>query len=345
MNRYGVGVILLAIGLGLLAVFAVRFHTDRRRVGNGVFLLLGSACTGVWAISMGDDDVLSALALALLIAAPPLILLLAVLLIVNGAQLIRREGVRVHTLLPLGTAAAILLPYALFVTAYVTGNLWFAVGTASATLVVGYIGFALLAFSVYAFVYGRLGYRPGMDAIVVHGAGLDGGQVPPLLAGRLDRALAVYRTEVASGRCPLVVTSGGKGDDEDVSEADAMSTYLVDNGMPPEAILHEDRSTNTRENLLFTKELLAERGGAARMVLVTSNFHVLRTAILARGLDLDAEVVGARTAFYYLPAATLREFAGVVVRYKWTNFVACLALIALPPLAVLAVRGLPIAAG
>jgi uncharacterized SAM-binding protein YcdF (DUF218 family) len=66
------------------------------------------------------------------------------------------------------------------------------------------------------------------------------------------------------------------------------------------------------------------------MVLVTSNFHVLRTAILARRLNLDAEVTGARTAFYYLPSAVFREFVAVLVAYRWTNVLACLALVALP---------------
>ncbi len=77
------------------------------------------------------------------------------------------------------------------------------------------------------------------------------------------------------------------------------------------------------------------------MVLVTSNFHILRTAILARRLDLDAEVTGSRTAFYYLPAAILREFAAVVVAYKWINVLTCLALVALPVLALPLTQDMP----
>ncbi|MTJ76612.1 hypothetical protein GL305_10545, partial [Nocardia seriolae] len=73
-----------------------------------------------------------------------------------------------------------------------------------------------------------------------------------------------------------------------------------------------------------------------RMVLVTSNFHILRTAILARHLDLDAEVTGARTAFYYLPSAILREYTAILFEYKWINAVACLAMAALPLLVTVA---------
>jgi uncharacterized SAM-binding protein YcdF (DUF218 family) len=63
---------------------------------------------------------------------------------------------------------------------------------------------------------------------------------------------------------------------------------------------------------------------------------VLRTAILARRLRLDAEVTGAKTAFYYLPSAFLREFAALLVAYKWSNVLMGLASVALPPLVLLA---------
>ncbi|WP_198428494.1 YdcF family protein [Nocardia bovistercoris] len=332
-----------AIGLGLLAVFAVRFVTDRRRLGNGVFLLLGSIFTGVWALTMGVEEALPVLAVVLVVLAPLLMVAAAVLLLVNGIQVCRREGISLHTALPSGVALVFLTPYTLYVIAFALGDLWFTVATASVTLVVSYLGLLLIAFLLYAYVYKHLGYQPGMDAIVVHGCGLDGGRVPPLLASRLDLALEVYRAEIAAGSGPSIVTSGGKGDDEKVAEAEAMSAYLMEAGIAPEAVLHEDRSVDTRENLLFTKELLTVRGSSARMVLVTSDFHVLRTAILARQLDMDAEVVGARTALYYLPAAILREFAALVVQYRWTNVVAGSVLAALPPIAVLTV-GVPVAA-
>ncbi|WP_216912491.1 YdcF family protein [Nocardia noduli] len=332
--------ILLAIGLVMFGVFAARFHTDRRRLGNGVFLLLGALFAGVSLVTAAGDGMLRLLAVVVIVLSPVAVLTLAGLLVGNGVQMVAREGLRLPNVLSLGAGLVLLFPYVLFVTAVVAESIWIAVGAASLTLVIGYFGLSLIAFLVYAFLYGRLGYQPGMDAIVVHGAGLDGGRVPPLLASRLDRALAVFRAEFDSGRSPVVVTSGGKGPDEEVSEALAMSTYLVENGLPPEKVVHEDRSTNTNENLLFTAELLGDRGGSTRMVLVTSNFHILRTAILARRLELDAEVVGARTAYYYLPSAVLREFVGLIVEYKWMNTTACLALLALPPLVVLTV-GVP----
>lgn len=330
------------LGLILLAVFALRFRKDRRRLGNGIYLLLALIFLGTWAIGSGvGGDLPMVLAGLLLVLSPLLVLLLAGLLMVNGVQMVRREGLRVANLLSMALGIALLAPYLLLAVAWFTGNLWLVVALASLTMVISYVGFVLVAFLLYSLAYGRLPYRPGMDAIVVHGSGLVGARVPPLLARRLDRAIEVFRAETAAGRAPVLITSGGKGSDEEISEAAAMAGYLVERGIPAGAVVLEDRSTTTRENLLFTRDLLGARGSTTRMVLVTSNFHILRTAILARELGLDAEVTGARTAFYYWPSAMLREFAAILVANRWVNGIACVVLAALPLLAFLASRGLP----
>ncbi|MEU7633833.1 YdcF family protein [Nocardia sp. NPDC049220] len=334
--------ILLVIGLVLLGVFAVRFRNDRRRLGHGVYLLLGVAFTGAWVIGSGAErDLPVVLARLLVLLSPVLVLVLAGLLMANSVQMVREEGLRVSNLLPFGLGVVLLVPYIVLATAILTQDRWLVVALASLTMAVSYIGFLFAAFLLYSLCYGWLPYRSGMDAIVVHGSGLVDGGVPPLLAARLDRAIEVFRAEVAIGRAPLLIASGGKGSDEVVSEASAMAGYLVDHGVPADRVLREDRSTTTEENLSFTKQLLGEHGPTTRMVLVTSNFHILRTAILARRLNLDAEVTGAKTAFYYLPSAFLREFAALVVAYKWMNLVTAIALVSLPPLALVATRGLP----
>ncbi|MGK8525186.1 YdcF family protein [Nocardia asteroides] len=332
--------LLLVVGVILLGVFAVRFGRDRRRLGHGVYLLLGTAFAGAWAVGrVAEGDLPVVLAPLLVLLSPLVVLVLAGLSIANGVQLVRREGWRFPNLLPLLLGIALLTPYVVLALALLTENFWFVVLLASLTMAISYVGFLFAAFLLYTLCYGLLPYRPGMDAIVVHGAGLVDGDVPPLLAARLDRAIAVYRREAAAGHAPLVIVSGGRGPDEEVSEASAMAEYLIGRGVPEDRVVREDQSGTTEENLLFTKRLLGERGAATRMVLVTSNFHILRTAILARRLDLDAEVTGAGTAFYYLPSALLREFAALLVAYKWTNGFAGVVLVSLPPLALLVTRG------
>ncbi|MEU0540640.1 YdcF family protein [Nocardia sp. NPDC005978] len=328
----------LMIGVVLLGWLGLRVYREPRRIGNGVLLLIAAAFCVLGLIELDSESPVS-IAVVLLLAASPLVLLiLAGLLMMNGVQMWRREGRRPANLLSFGLGVAMLLPYALFIVAFELEWEWMTAVFGSVLLVECYLGFILLAFLVYSWVYLRLPYRRGMSAIVVHGSGLIGARVPPLLAARLDKALEVHAAETAAGRTPVLVTSGGKGSDEDVAEADAMADYVVGRGFPAEGVLREDRSATTRENLLYTAGMLAARGLSGPMVLVTSNFHALRTGILARRLGLDATVVGAETAFYYLPSAILREYVAILVEHRWTNALICAALASLPLLAMVAVR-------
>ncbi|MGD7705117.1 YdcF family protein [Microlunatus sp. Y2014] len=109
---------------------------------------------------------------------------------------------------------------------------------------------------------------------------------------------------------------GGQGSDEPVAEAVAMAEYLREQGVPDDRILVEDRATNTEENLRYSRALLDSAGHDEEMLVVTSNYHVMRAAFLARELGLPAQAVGAPTAAYYLPSAFLREFVAVLTRHK-----------------------------
>lgn len=85
-----------------------------------------------------------------------------------------------------------------------------------------------------------------------------------------------------------VVVSGGKGTDEVLSEAQAMANYLVDRGFPEEQILLEDRATNTKENLLYSMELLKLEPGED-VIVVSNGFHLARTRMLWSRLGGDRE--------------------------------------------------------
>ena len=81
-----------------------------------------------------------------------------------------------------------------------------------------------------------------------------------------------------------IVTSGGQGSNEPVSEARCMADYLMDGGVPEDQILLEDRSHNTKENFLYSKELLADEGidvGETDVLVVSNGFHLTRARMLA----------------------------------------------------------------
>ena len=307
------------------ALFAVGFRRDPRSVRNATWLGLALVLVGLWALSSARGrvaDVLGYVVVGIVLAVG---LVLPVLLIGNGLVMVRREGRRLANLLSLIAGLGILAVDAVFLIALEGGIGWIGALAGGVVLLSAYAGFILVSLLIYAFVYARVSRRDAYDAVIVCGSGLIGDRVPPLLAGRLDRAAAVYRGQE---RRPLVVVSGGQGVGELVPEAVAMRDYLVAQGVPEADIAVEDQARTTEENLRLGAALCRARGRAGRAVAVTSNYHALRTAALARDLRLPIDVTGARTALYFLPSAFLREVAALVVHRAKAHAIACGALLA-----------------
>lgn len=324
--------------LVVAAVFAVCYliarTRDPRMLRNGVFLTAAVVFGVLGGLSVAaQHSPVALLVLGLLALALPIsVVVFGVALIVNGVTMLRKEGRSLGNQLSL---IAGVLVFALPV-ASVLVTLWFGVvGLSVAGLIAlasAYASAAFVSFALYSVVYGRMRHRIAPTAVVVHGAGLRAdGTVTPLLRGRLDRALLAWRAELARGNRPVLVPSGGQGGDEVRSEAAAMGEYLAEQGVPAQDLLLEDRSTTTRENIERSAVLLRETDRVGPMLLVTSDYHVLRTASLARRLGVDAQVVGARTARYYVPSAFLREFVALLVEHRWVT------VVALGPFVVLAV--------
>lgn len=175
-----------------------------------------------------------------------------------------------------------------------------------------------------------------LEAVIVLGCGMRSDGTPtPLLAGRCDKAIELYKDyHKRTGRRPLIVASGGQGPDEIMSEAECMKNYIVSCGIPEEDVFMEMRSTNTKENMLFSKEILdvqrhlAEKENkidiaktkrdkySSRMAFATTNYHVFRSGIIANNCDLKIIGQGAKTKWYFWPNAAVREFVGLLVRKR-----------------------------
>ena len=158
------------------------------------------------------------------------------------------------------------------------------------------------------------------DYIIVLGCQVRDGKVTPALANRVDRAVEFYNNQKKTADPPKLVFSGGKGPDEACSEAEAMRAYALEKGIPDEKILLEAKSTSTLENMLFSKDVMDmdSHGAQYKAIYATSNYHLLRSGIYAGKAGLRAFGIGARTAFYYLPNALLREYAAYLyINKKW----------------------------
>jgi uncharacterized SAM-binding protein YcdF (DUF218 family) len=331
-----------ALGLALVTfvLFVIAVVRDPRSFGNAVLLGLTLALGSLGvaqrlSASAGLAGHLVLLALLLAVALGPF--LLGGYLIVNGVTMARRESPRPGNLLSLVAGCAVFVVIGLDVAADRAGEVKLSLFATVANLVFGYVSFLLFSYVAYAFVYGRIARPSRADFVVVLGAGLrPDGSVPPLLASRLDRGRRVFETVRAhhapldGDDGPLLIVSGGKGDDERQPEAEAMARYLISRGFPADRVVREDQSRNTEENLRFSKAIMDRLRPGGSCVIVTSDYHAFRAAILARQLGVSGQVTGARVAGYYRPSALLREFAALLVRHRAVHAAICAVLIAGP---------------
>lgn len=332
MNVVECGMALGLVSLVAGMVFVYRVVREPRRLGNAVWFGLAAGLTGLWLLSQLAGIVwLRSLALAVLaMIAALIVLVLPWALIANGIVMWRREGHSLANLLSLLAGVALLVVFGGTAVAVELGRQhWLTVAAMTVLVLTGYVAFLFAALLAYSVLYGSFCRERDADAIIVLGAGLLDGRVPPLLASRLDRAIACRR------RCrttdPVMVVSGGQGPEEPVTEAEAMGAYLREAGVPAEKILLEEGATSTEENLRFSVAVLAGHGHTGKMVAVTSNYHMFRTAVLARRLRLRLDVVSARTATYFVFSAFLREFAALLAQYWRTNLAAVVVIVVATP--------------
>ena len=164
------------------------------------------------------------------------------------------------------------------------------------------------------------GYKaePDKDFLIVPGAGLEKDGTPTMvLQRRLVLAEKFYQEQLAkTGKTAFFIMSGGQGADEIQSEASAMKTWVTERGIPGELVLLEDRSTNTHENMLYSKEIVNEMKPEAKTAFFTSDFHVFRAGLKARQVKMRAVGMGSPTRWYFWPNAFVREFFGLLTEHR-----------------------------
>lgn len=112
--------------------------------------------------------------------------------------------------------------------------------------------------------------------LIVLGAQVDGRRITDSMRRRLDRA-AGYLEEHPDTR---VIVSGGKGNGEEISEADAMKEYLVQKGIEGKRILKEGRSRTTKENLRFSQAYIEDLDQP--IGIISNHFHLYRAVCYAK---------------------------------------------------------------
>ena len=151
---------------------------------------------------------------------------------------------------------------------------------------------------------------PGSTVIVL-GARVYGNRVSTAMKGRLDAALS-FLNENPDSAC---IVSGGQGKNEVVTEASVMYTYLIEHGIDEERIFMEDRSTDTQENLMYSKEIIDEKNLNESVALATNGYHAYRAENYAADAGLKAETIPAPTVWWLWPTSIVREMYGILEQW------------------------------
>ena len=144
---------------------------------------------------------------------------------------------------------------------------------------------------------------PENSVLIVPGAQVDGKAPSLILFGRITAASGYLRTHPYS----LCIASGGRGKDEDESEAVCIKDGLVKDGINPERIFTEDKSKNTKQNFENAAKIISAKGLSRNVALATDGFHMLRAEMIAKREGLYPYSCPARTDMRLAPTFYIRE--------------------------------------
>lgn len=276
----------------------------------------------------------------------PILLIVSVMVTVSNVKLLRKEGLTWRNMLAflLGVFLCVLSLSPRVIAWYLqwraswidvhrytgvgrfVGMFFEGLGGAAAT----YLECILLGTVILAVKAARRVPSFDRDYIIIHGSQIrKDGTLTKLLQGRADRAVEFAKLQKeATGKDLIFVPSGGKGSDEVISEAEAIRNYLVEQGIPEDQILIEDRSVSTEENLRNSAALIKEKSGEkANVAFATTNYHVFRAGLLGMSMGLKLQGIGSKTKRYFWINAFVREFIATMYAERKRHLLVFVALL------------------
>lgn len=156
-------------------------------------------------------------------------------------------------------------------------------------IVVGYIGFN--AFSIY--MYGQQDHAQKADVIIVLGASVSYRRVSPVYRERINHGITLLNEHYAS----KMILTGGRIAGQQYSDASVARSYALSKGVSSAAILIEEKSTETVENLKYAKELM-DHYGYKTAIIVSDPLHMKRAMLMAKDEGIEAYSSPTPTTMY-----------------------------------------------
>lgn len=130
--------------------------------------------------------------------------------------------------------------------------------------------------------YGLRQDRQKSDIAIILGAAASDSKVSPVFRERINHGIWLYK----NGYVKKLLLTGGTAEGNTHSDAYIAMQYTLSQGVPREAILLEEESTITLENLNNAKKIMA-REGYSSATIVSDPLHMKRSLYLAEYKEKD----------------------------------------------------------
>lgn len=167
-----------------------------------------------------------------------------------------------------------------------------------------FIGYILLAAAAFAIIgvaavgfsisnYASKDETQKADAAIILGAAVENGTPTPVFRERINHAIALYQ----DGYVRFLIFTGGIGDGDGISEAQAAKNYALAMGIPETAIFIEENSHITEENMENAKRIM-DAQHLQTALIVSDPLHMKRAMLMAKDYGITAYSSPTKTTMY-----------------------------------------------
>lgn len=174
------------------------------------------------------------------------------------------------------------------------------------------IGGALLMCFLIALgstIAGSVTNADSQSTVIVLGCAVRGTVPSKMLMQRINAAYDYLNENPDS----VAILSGGQGPGERISEAECMYNVLTEKGIDGDRLFLEDKSTNTFENITYSKKIIDDNALSGEIAIASSEFHLKRAVLVAKKQGINAKKIASETDFLLRPTYYVRDTLGVIM--------------------------------
>jgi len=155
----------------------------------------------------------------------------------------------------------------------------------------------LLAYLIYTAIsiwsYGTVDEKSTADCAIILGAGTSDGEVSPVYRERINHGIWLYE----NGYVDYIIVTGGLGEGETVTDAEAARDYAFSVGVPEDAVIIEAKSTITEENIENAKVVM-DAYSLEDAIIVSDPLHMKRAMLMCEDCGITAYSSPTPTSMY-----------------------------------------------